>query len=1177
MHDSTGDIYVVDGDRNTVDKFDSSGAAAAFTTAQLPPGTTALDGSNTPDLSFNLFAEADVAVDNTGTSSDGNIYVDSEFFNTIYAFDATGSSLFQISGLNDPCGVAVDTTGHLWISEFNPAIVSQYTAAGVPTGTSIFTGGQGSPCHIAFDSNDNLYVNFFSGGVQRYDTAGNPVGDPIDPGPAFAVAVDRSNDHVYVDRGTDVAEYDENGAAVSRIGSGTLANSIGVAVDSSTGNGRSGDVVVTDAGNLLADIFGPVRALHLPDVTTGVASDIGPTSARVGGIFNAGGLTATCEFEYGETTSYGTTAACSPVPGSGAGDVSVHADLAGLTPGTTYHYRLNGTSADGTASGLDQTFTTPQAPTVGGGTATPGSTSATLKASVNPQGTATAYHFEYGTTTAYGADAPVPDASAGASTGDQSVSVDVDGLQPDTTYHFRVVATNVAGTTAGGDHTFTTRDAPAGDSCPNAAVRQQQGASMLPECRAWELVTQADKGLSPLRIASAPTADGNHVMYDLLGGAPGTSSGAFPKLYATRGTSGWSSSPMLPPAPQLLAQNYQFAALAADLSAYVANAFDGLGATTGAPDVTVLRIDNQGHQTVLHRFPTFFGTSGVDLAASDDLQHVYASVPEALDASHQPGTFNLYDLGSGTPELVGTMPSTDVAPTCGLPHPGTFTQTGFVIGGAIVSEHWTSTDGQRVFFQSRGDDAPACDDPLELYTHDRASGRSTLISGPPVGGDPDNGVDRFLQAAPDGSVALLRTATSLTADDDTDGSASDMDVYRWSASGNAVECITCAIPQAEVLNPTLVSDDGSHVYFSSVAQFDGAPAGATSSRPNLYVWRGGSVHFIAQANGVSDSLLDSNRPAQATPDGRFLLFSGDTADLNGRSGSENGGALQYYRYDDHSGALSCISCPSGGAPATTSVAAPLGSNFWALRGRVRAIADDGATIVFGTTAALIPQDRNGALDLYEWHDGSVGLVTSGTASRTRAQLVSLSPSGHDILFSEIALLTADSQDGAIKLFDARIGGGFPVATPPTSCSADQCRGAVRAPPVLADPSTDAAEGDGNVKPAKRARFSLAALGARQRALFARTGRLSLHVHVNKAGSVSATARARIGPRLQTVAHASKRARGAGAVTLRLRLSKAARRRLADGRPLRVTLVVRFAGAPAKRATLTLLPATANAR
>src|SRR5262249_26866267 len=83
--------------------------------------------------------------------------------------------------------------------------------------------------------------------------------------------------------------------------------------------------------------------------------------------------------------------------------------------------------------------------------------SATLKGSLNPDGLSTTFHFEYGTTTSYGlTTAPQ------TQTGDTSrlVSANINSLAANTTYHFRIVSSNTAGTTFGSDTTFTTLNMP---------------------------------------------------------------------------------------------------------------------------------------------------------------------------------------------------------------------------------------------------------------------------------------------------------------------------------------------------------------------------------------------------------------------------------------------------------------------------------------------------------------------------------------------------------------------------------------------------------------------------------------------------------------------------------------------------------------------------------------------
>jgi hypothetical protein len=84
------------------------------------------------------------------------------------------------------------------------------------------------------------------------------------------------------------------------------------------------------------------------------------------------------------------------------------------------------------------------------------STSATLNGTVNPEGADASWQFDGGTSAAYGNVAPSPAGDAGSGTSAVSESTTITGLTPSTTYHFRIEATNSAGTSHGNDVTFTT-------------------------------------------------------------------------------------------------------------------------------------------------------------------------------------------------------------------------------------------------------------------------------------------------------------------------------------------------------------------------------------------------------------------------------------------------------------------------------------------------------------------------------------------------------------------------------------------------------------------------------------------------------------------------------------------------------------------------------------------------
>ena len=195
-----------------------------------------------------------------------------------------------------------------------------------------------------------------------------------------------------------------------------------------------------------------------PTVTTEAANPVKGTEATLHGSVDPRGLSTAYQFEYGTTSSYGSTApAVAKEIGSGEEPVEVAEAVGGLEPGTAYHFRLAAASAGGTGEGADNTFTTPYAPlATTEGASEISASEATLAAVVDPSGANTSYKFEYGTTTAYGSTFPANPGSVGSEAGPESVSETLNGLSEDTTYHYRVVAENEVGTTNGADQTFTT-------------------------------------------------------------------------------------------------------------------------------------------------------------------------------------------------------------------------------------------------------------------------------------------------------------------------------------------------------------------------------------------------------------------------------------------------------------------------------------------------------------------------------------------------------------------------------------------------------------------------------------------------------------------------------------------------------------------------------------------------
>jgi hypothetical protein len=191
-----------------------------------------------------------------------------------------------------------------------------------------------------------------------------------------------------------------------------------------------------------------------PKASTEVASSVKVGSAVLNGTADPQGTKTHYYFEYGLTSGYGNVTSGET---DDEGPVKLETFIPKLKIGTTYHFRIVAVNRDGdTVKGEDKVFTT-SAPTITPEVTTNiGKTEATLNTSVNPNGFATTYRFEYGKTTSYGTSVPVPNESVGSGTEAVAKTKTITGLSPETTYHFRVVAETSEGTAYGPDQSLTT-------------------------------------------------------------------------------------------------------------------------------------------------------------------------------------------------------------------------------------------------------------------------------------------------------------------------------------------------------------------------------------------------------------------------------------------------------------------------------------------------------------------------------------------------------------------------------------------------------------------------------------------------------------------------------------------------------------------------------------------------
>jgi hypothetical protein len=305
-----------------------------------------------------------------------------------------------------------------------------------------------------------------------------------------------------------------------------------------------------------------------PSATTNPATEVGTGSVKLNGWVNPNGIVTNYFFQYGYAA--GNYFNSIPVPagnlGSGTSAIAVWNNLTGLQPSTTYHYRVVAANFFGTSYGADQAFTTfPHLPVVSTGPASEvGLASVRLGGTVNPEGGATTYEFQYGKTTSYGQSAKGA-ASLVGGTDPVWVSNVITGLRAGTTYHYRLAATNSVGTVNGADQTFTTVEPREGDLDGN-------GKADLAACNEGEYTAALSNGTylqsstswsnwacSPLAVLGDFSGDGRT---DLIGPAAnntwavGTSSGqGFNGAGSQTWLTGWGTSPAWDDAADLNGDN----------------------------------------------------------------------------------------------------------------------------------------------------------------------------------------------------------------------------------------------------------------------------------------------------------------------------------------------------------------------------------------------------------------------------------------------------------------------------------------------------------------------------------------------------------------------------------------------------------------------------------------------
>jgi hypothetical protein len=1101
---AAGDVYVVDTGDNRVERFTSTGVFQGQfdggSEFEVEPGVT----KATPAPPQPLAAPEYVAVDDSGKTkledpSVGDVYVTDNGHHAVDRFTPAGEYLGQLTGtcpsenesqaagecvpsgvavtpFGELLGIAVGAAGEVWVHD-NTGHFDEFTNTGVYTAT-FKHGAWKQPGGLALDSEGDIYSTF---GEAREGSKLSPSGEveaEFAGSGVSGLAVASLTNDVLVDKASGLELYGpivESGQVRVQPFATGLAESHGIAVNSTSAT------QTVYASERTANDVRAFNYVTFPTVTAPSAVEVSNTVETLGGTVEPEGEAVTeCRFEYGlaeaEPGGYEHSAPCEQSPEDITGTtVPVSAKIEGLTPGATYHYRLDLSNKNGTGNSKDATFTL--FPVVGGGSFSGvGSSSAVVHATVEPGGVPTSYFFEYGTSTEYGSHTTVE--SAGASSDTVAVSASLEGLAPDTTYHFRVVASSTEGTVRGADASFST--------FPLAI-------SGLPDGRGYELVSPLENGYAEVVSGTRAAADGSAVAYQGQAseqggngnnGGPnetGVSAGSGSNEYlASRSSTGWTAADIQPPG--LASVGYQ--AFSAELSTALLASSEPL--VPGAPAESAL----YSRRSATGGF-TLLGAGASYSASTPDGQHVLYST----------GVAGLFETGVGAPAAVNVLAEGGSAAHAvfGAPTRNVVSANSIVGPFGPDLSNAVSADGSRVFWT----ETDAEGDPLRLFVTEHAgspAARTVPLDASQFEGHA-GGEGRFVTASADGSRVFFTDCNQLTADStavpvsrceevversgEFVSTPKGDDLYEYDLSTGTLTDLTVAAGEehAQVVGVLGSSADGSYVYFAAGGVLAGGASPQECLQPspaelgqgietkcNVYmVHDGGAPVFVAALSShdwADWGTVLGQDTAHVAPASGALVFTSrlDLAAFRAHAQHE------IYMFTTATG-VSCLSCNPSGALTPPGSGASLpgsGSTTFALRD----VSADGTWVFFETAEGLVPQDGNGKTDVYEWERDGTGsctraagclyLISGGTSSHN-SHFVDASENGNDVFFISDAELVPADRGEYTQVYDARVGATEALAQ--TACTGTGCQGVPPAPPIFATPSSVTFSGVGNFPPA----------------------------------------------------------------------------------------------------------------
>jgi hypothetical protein len=889
---------------------------------------------------------------------------------------------------DSPSSLAIDSGGFVY------AVSAENAQESTPTTCSAT-----NPCSVQKFNPDGSFKEAFgpsSGGAAECQLNWNA--GPANVEAAGGVAVDPSNQHVLVTRKSDATHFEVCEFESSAGGAVLKDRSPAAPLLTSNAGYLSPAVSSTEHIYVNAPIGVSQGAIYIlgpsppaPGAEILSPTEITTTSAKLRGTVTVPapggpGFNTIYHFEY--SGDNGLSWVKAPIPdasvGSVAGTFGVNQKVTGLQPNLTYRSRLVACIGS-CATSSETTFSTlAEKPTISKMIALPvAGTTATLRGYLNPNNSPTSYHFEWGTSSEYGHQAPDFEPFTGSGGQPVPVSANIAGLQLSTTYHFRIVATNSFGTTPGPDASFTTDNFP--DNCATESIRVAQAAAYLPDCRAYEQASAKDKrpvGIvslfaSGLQMNFQAAGDGNSVFYPILSGLSDATAGGEDRYIATRGsrTLGWqqkqvTAPALVPPNPTALAGRESTSRIlynSPDLSCGFLESFEPLTERNAAMEedlqlgiFNLFRRNADGTYTLVTApvplNPSNYHELTVDSAATDCSSVLFHTGYRLLANAPATGE-GLYEWSNGTLRLAGILPDGSVA------QPGK-NQNFFLTRGAVAGNaesrgsafNSMSSDGSRVVFtavsQAGGDNGKEA-----IFL--RENGATTVDVSQSQTATPNTSGSVYQLATPDGAHVYFTARYGLALNGSSAGLAGCVgfasggvaegegcDLYDYNTTTGELKDVSVDANPADARGASVVglvdaSDEGSYVYFAARGQLIPGQgrteaenlAGATSF--NLYLNHNGHLSFVAPIGafdaGVGSTSINSDTSsrfetwaADATPDGRALMFS---SSLN-VTGYVSGGRREVYRYSAPADVTTCASCrPDGlesiGKPSGTALEAPI--------------------------------------------------------------------------------------------------------------------------------------------------------------------------------------------------------------------------------------------------------------